>query len=199
MERPLWREDGSVFYNVQCTIYFTVSGLRAGPCIYIPQEQGGPVIPPGTGCTHTHQSRSLWSHCRPHSLSSSQLLASEFDSLLIPWHGPHSKKTPLPLLLQKRVTTQLPSNQSRRGYIENTSWKFVTVCCVRVFRALLEMGLYVRTFLSFLVWNRTGDILRGFSKSIQTAEIVPRFAHHRFLPYPFQVLIFHSTFRRYIV
>jgi hypothetical protein len=28
--------------------------LRAGPCIYIPQEQGGPVIPPGTGCTHTH-------------------------------------------------------------------------------------------------------------------------------------------------
>jgi hypothetical protein len=58
MGRPLWREDGSVFYNVQCTIgytiYFTVSDLRAGPCIYIPQEQGGPVIPPGTGCTHTH-------------------------------------------------------------------------------------------------------------------------------------------------
>jgi hypothetical protein len=23
--------------------------LRPGPCIYIPQEQGGPVIPPGTG------------------------------------------------------------------------------------------------------------------------------------------------------
>jgi hypothetical protein len=34
--------------------YFTVSSetpptWRAGPCIYIPQEQGGPVIPPGTG------------------------------------------------------------------------------------------------------------------------------------------------------
>jgi hypothetical protein len=35
--------------------YFTVSDLRLpqpggpGPCIYIPQEQGGPVIPPATG------------------------------------------------------------------------------------------------------------------------------------------------------
>jgi hypothetical protein len=35
--------------------YFTVSDLRlpqtggSGPCIYVPQEQGGPVIPPGTG------------------------------------------------------------------------------------------------------------------------------------------------------
>jgi hypothetical protein len=36
-------------YNVQYTVYFTVSDLRQGPCIYIPQEQGGPVIPPGTG------------------------------------------------------------------------------------------------------------------------------------------------------
>jgi hypothetical protein len=49
MGRPLWREDGSVFYNVQYTVYFTVSDLRPGPCIYIPQEQGGPVIPQGTG------------------------------------------------------------------------------------------------------------------------------------------------------
>jgi hypothetical protein len=49
MGHPLWQEDGSVFYNVQYTIYFTVSDLRPGPCIYIPQEQGGPVIPPGTG------------------------------------------------------------------------------------------------------------------------------------------------------
>jgi hypothetical protein len=38
-------------YNVQYTIHFTVSDLRLpqpggpGPCIYIPQEQGGPVIP----------------------------------------------------------------------------------------------------------------------------------------------------------
>jgi hypothetical protein len=36
-------------YNVKYTVYFTVSDLRQGPCIYIPQEQGGPVIPPGTG------------------------------------------------------------------------------------------------------------------------------------------------------
>jgi hypothetical protein len=35
-------------YNVQYTIYFTFSDLRPGPCIYIPQEQDGPVIPPGT-------------------------------------------------------------------------------------------------------------------------------------------------------
>jgi hypothetical protein len=40
-------------YNI--TIHFTVSELRLpqpggpGPCIYIPQEQGGPIIPPGTG------------------------------------------------------------------------------------------------------------------------------------------------------
>jgi hypothetical protein len=59
MGRPLWREDGSVFYNVQNTIHFTVSDLRLpqpggpGPCIYIPQEQGGLVIPPGTGFDHT--------------------------------------------------------------------------------------------------------------------------------------------------
>jgi hypothetical protein len=36
-------------YNVQYTVYFIVSDLRQGPCIYIPQEQGGQVIPPGTG------------------------------------------------------------------------------------------------------------------------------------------------------
>jgi hypothetical protein len=68
--RPLWREDGSVFYNCCCLRQrshsqarvprgswppFTVSDLRLpqpggpGPCIYIPREQGGPVIPPGTG------------------------------------------------------------------------------------------------------------------------------------------------------
>jgi hypothetical protein len=27
-----------VFYNVQYTIYFTVSDLRQGPCIYNPQD-----------------------------------------------------------------------------------------------------------------------------------------------------------------
>jgi hypothetical protein len=70
--RPLWREDGSVFYNFCWSSlaqsfsvpvprdtwpYFTVSGSRLPqpggpePRIYIPQEQGDPVIPPppGTG------------------------------------------------------------------------------------------------------------------------------------------------------
>jgi hypothetical protein len=70
MGRPLWREDGSVVYNCCCLRqrshsqvrvprgswpHFTVSDLRLpqpkgpGSCIYIPQEQGGPVIPPGIG------------------------------------------------------------------------------------------------------------------------------------------------------
>jgi hypothetical protein len=70
MRRPLWWEDGSVDYNCCCLRqrshsqervpwgswpHFTVSNLRLpkpggpGPCIYIPQEQGDPVIPPGTG------------------------------------------------------------------------------------------------------------------------------------------------------
>jgi hypothetical protein len=44
MGRLLWREDGSVFYNVQYKIHFTVSDLRLpqpggpGPCIYIPRN-----------------------------------------------------------------------------------------------------------------------------------------------------------------
>jgi hypothetical protein len=68
---PLWREDGSVIYHCCWTspvqsfsglsptglmsIFFTVSDSRLpqpggpGPHISIPQEQGGPVIPPGTG------------------------------------------------------------------------------------------------------------------------------------------------------
>jgi hypothetical protein len=75
MGRPVWREDGSVFYNCCCLRqrsysqirvprgswpHFAVSDLRLlqpgepGPCIYIPQEQGGPAIPPGTGFSLTH-------------------------------------------------------------------------------------------------------------------------------------------------
>jgi hypothetical protein len=42
MGRPLWREDGSVFYNVQCTIYNTFYCLRFGTrSLYL--------YPPGTG------------------------------------------------------------------------------------------------------------------------------------------------------
>jgi hypothetical protein len=69
---PLWQEDGSIVYiccwplPVQSVSglspmglvpYFTVSDLRwpqpggPGPHIYIPQEWGGPIIPPSTGFT----------------------------------------------------------------------------------------------------------------------------------------------------
>jgi hypothetical protein len=47
-------------YNVQYIINFTVSDLRlpqpggTSPCIYIPQEQGGPVIPPAIPANILH-------------------------------------------------------------------------------------------------------------------------------------------------
>jgi hypothetical protein len=68
--RPLWREDGSVVYKCCWVLassvilgsefrgshdHILLSQIRdsqpgeTGPCIYVPQEQGGPVIPPGTG------------------------------------------------------------------------------------------------------------------------------------------------------
>jgi hypothetical protein len=71
---PLWREDGSVIYSIQFAVtlrskshrthyHILLSHLRPyvtvsyetlqpggpGPGIYIPQEQGSPVIHPGTG------------------------------------------------------------------------------------------------------------------------------------------------------
>jgi hypothetical protein len=67
---PRWREDESVIYNCcwpspaqsfsgpshaeLMTIFYslrfdTPTTWRSGPCIYIPQEQGGPVISLGTG------------------------------------------------------------------------------------------------------------------------------------------------------
>jgi hypothetical protein len=54
--------------------HFTVSDSRlpqhggAGPRIYIPQEQGGPVIPPGTGFPFRHLlrlARLRWRHSTP--------------------------------------------------------------------------------------------------------------------------------------
>jgi hypothetical protein len=75
VERPLWREDGSVVYNCCCsspaqsfsgpipaglkTISYCLRfGLPQpggpGPRIYIRQEQRGPVIPPGTGFPFRH-------------------------------------------------------------------------------------------------------------------------------------------------
>jgi hypothetical protein len=68
--RPLWRENGSVVYNCCCsspqqtfsspspeglrTIFYSLGFETSGPGgpgshFYIPQEQGRPVIPPGTG------------------------------------------------------------------------------------------------------------------------------------------------------
>jgi hypothetical protein len=61
--RPLWREDGSPIYSVmtqwsgslRTRNHILLSHLRLsqpggpGSRIYIPQEQGDPVIPPGTG------------------------------------------------------------------------------------------------------------------------------------------------------
>jgi hypothetical protein len=68
---PLWWEDGSVIYSFNCFWAFTGQSLggsspaelgpyftlslrlpqpgEPGPRIYIPQEQGGPIIPTGTG------------------------------------------------------------------------------------------------------------------------------------------------------
>jgi hypothetical protein len=65
LQLPLWREDGFVIY---CFCWFSPAQSRGtqddvlfsqllrlpqpgvpGPCIYIPQEQGGPYISPGTG------------------------------------------------------------------------------------------------------------------------------------------------------
>jgi hypothetical protein len=63
--RPLWREDGSAIYSVitqwsessRTRNHTLLSHLRlpqhggSGSRIYIPQEQGGPVRPPGTTVT----------------------------------------------------------------------------------------------------------------------------------------------------
>jgi hypothetical protein len=68
---PLWREDGSLIYPYSCfcalpeqsllgpspaeltTIFYShlrfPKPIGSDPCIYIPQERGGPVIPLGTG------------------------------------------------------------------------------------------------------------------------------------------------------
>jgi hypothetical protein len=40
----------TIFY---CLTFKAPQPGGPGPCIYIPQEQGGPVIPPGTGLTRT--------------------------------------------------------------------------------------------------------------------------------------------------
>jgi hypothetical protein len=84
--RPLWREDGPVFYNCCCLRQrshcqvrvprgswprFTVSDLRLphpggpGHCIYIPQELSGPVIPPGTAFHKGTTSAAVLSRSHP--------------------------------------------------------------------------------------------------------------------------------------
>jgi hypothetical protein len=68
LERPLWREDGSAICSVitqwseslRTRNHTLLSHLRLpqpggpGSRIYIPQEQGGLVIPPGTGLNSGH-------------------------------------------------------------------------------------------------------------------------------------------------
>jgi hypothetical protein len=70
VERSLWRDNGSAVYNCcwsspaqsflrqspaglvnifYCLRFETPQPGGPGPSIYIPQEQGSPVIPPGTG------------------------------------------------------------------------------------------------------------------------------------------------------
>jgi hypothetical protein len=84
--RPLWREDGSVVYNCcwssstqsfsgpspagLMTIFYdprfeTPTTWRTRSPSYIPQEKGGPVIPPGTGFPFLRLLRlaGLWWRC----------------------------------------------------------------------------------------------------------------------------------------
>jgi hypothetical protein len=116
MKRPLWREDGSVVYNCCCLRqrnhsqvrvpqgswpHFTVSDLRLpqpggpGPCIYIPQEQGGPVIPPGTGL---------------HSLLQIVLLITSR-------HVPHRKHRSTVAFVSVAGGTCLPSRWPKTGFV----------------------------------------------------------------------------------
>jgi hypothetical protein len=86
MKRPLWREDGFVIYSYNCfwnlpeqslwgpspadSDHILLSHLRLpqpggqGPNIYIPQEQGGPAIPPGTGFPFHRLLRHAGLRCR---------------------------------------------------------------------------------------------------------------------------------------
>jgi hypothetical protein len=80
--RPLWREDGSAVSSVitqwseslRTRNHTLLSHLRLpqpggpGPHICTPQEQGGPVIPPGTGfplCRLLRLTGLQWRYCNP--------------------------------------------------------------------------------------------------------------------------------------
>jgi hypothetical protein len=80
--RPLWREDGSAVCSAvthwsasrRAPNHTLVSHLRLpeprgpGSRIYIPQEHGGPVIPPGTGFPFRRPLRLTglrWRYCNP--------------------------------------------------------------------------------------------------------------------------------------
>jgi hypothetical protein len=81
---PLSRGDGSVVYNCcwaspaqsfsgpspaglmttcYCLRFETPQPGGSGPRIYIPQEQGGPVIPPSTSFPFRRLGHLLWLHC----------------------------------------------------------------------------------------------------------------------------------------
>jgi hypothetical protein len=136
VQHPLWRKDGSVVYNY-CWLSLAQSfsgpspaGLMitfychrletppiggSGHLIYIPQEQGGPVIPSGIGFPFRRLLllaglRWRYSTPPPHG-STALLLYAAKHFFIITLHGPHGKRR---LLLSRIVlgvfTAPLHSN-----------------------------------------------------------------------------------------
>jgi hypothetical protein len=69
---------------------------RPGPRIYIPQEQGGPVIPPGTGSLSIafYISQRYGGSIRPRPHMGESWLGRPNCLLITPWHGPSRKPNP---------------------------------------------------------------------------------------------------------
>jgi hypothetical protein len=119
--RPLWQEDGSVICSAithwlesrRTHNHILLSHLRLpqpggpGSCIYIPQEQGGPVIPPGTGfhlCLLLRLARLWWRYSNPSphraELCPSQShVTTDSQSVTMSWRRVHSG-TGTPVFIQ---------------------------------------------------------------------------------------------------
>jgi hypothetical protein len=99
---PRQRAHSRVRVPRESWLYFTVSDSRlpqpwgTGPCIYIPQEQGGPLISPGTGFLSGHlQLAGLqWRYSNPPprglSLTDSTSDCSCNPHYILPWLPQHS-------------------------------------------------------------------------------------------------------------
>jgi hypothetical protein len=107
--------------------YFTVSDSRlpqtggAGPPIYVPQEQSGPDIPPGTG----------------------SLFVASYDSYAYgrgnrPRHGPHRRR-----FFHYCMFCRYRGNMSTELFLSNGC---CTVACLH--SCYLEMGLHVTIFIN---------------------------------------------------